>query len=599
MSEDKHRNLFQIDNARDLTRRELVETFVITFDFKRLLSPKNHIMLGERGSGKTALAKMLSHDHLSLLQEGYAKEIIDNKLFIGMYVSIKTEWVSGLKNKPWQDEREKETFFQWRLNVATCVAFLKTLRSCLDTYVDDFQERILVERKIIEGVSKSWSEGTYITSAILDLQRYLEDIEHIRQQQIARKRATGRLRVDEDPAGIAFETELFQPLRRGITLASRELNLPEECKWLLCLDEAEALDEIHHRILNTYLRADSGNLVFKITTTPYSHYTQDTNSGAPLTYGDDYEYVYIDQDSIFQVEELVRRLFEKRARLSATEYQNITLEELLGRSKLMMPKESAWPEDSEEMGLLEKYANKKTFERAKRLLQKDSTRFQNEIARKFHGALLLRQAVEELQGHTKLDVYSGLEMAIRCGDSNPRRLVRIFNSFLMSLKKYGYNRNQRPLISPKNQTDILIDFSTNTLERTKTLPKCGPLLFTYLDAIGTYMHNYLHNVDLSSNLILAIDIDKNISERDWQVIERAVEWGYLFPIRNTNNPDHLPKREGQFHLAYVLAPHFKILPRKGESRNLSTMLRHKPLSGKSEDKGTPLFDHLIEEEDLI
>lgn len=592
MPESKYRNLFEIENARDLTRQQMVDTFIESPDFKRLLSSKNHIVLGERGSGKTALAKMLSHDHLSLLQVNYAQQAVQDKLFIGMYVSIKTEWVSGLRNKPWQDEREKEAFFQWRLNVATCLALLKTLRSCLDRYIRDLQQRVIVERELIKQISESWSEGSQLYATIVDLQRYLEDIEHIRQQQLARKRVTGRLREGEEFAGIPFDAELFEPLRRGITLATRALNLPEECKWLLCLDEAETLDTVHHRILNTYLRADSGNLVFKITTTPYSHYTQDTNSGKPLIYGHDYEYVYIGQNSIFEEKEWVKKLFEKRAKSSAIEFQDITLEKLLGRSILMIPKKSEWTLDSEEMTLLEKYSTKPTYERAKRLIREEPERAKDEIARKFHGALLLRKAVEVSHGHKKLDIFSGVEMAIRCGDCNPRRLVRIFNSFLTELLR---SEDKKFPIARTKQTDILIEFSYNELERTKSSAQ----LYEFLQTIGTYMSDCLHKMPLTSNLSLAIDVSKDVSDEIWKVIEKAVEWGYLFPIRNSNHPDRLPHKKGRFHLGYVLAPYFKIMPRKGHPIPLSTIQRHKPLSKRLNTIEGPLFDNLSAEESAM
>jgi hypothetical protein len=356
------------------------------------------------------------------------------------------------------------------------------------------------------------------------------------------------------------------------------------------------LDEIHLRILNTHLRTDSGTLVFKITTTPYSHYTQDTNSGAPLVYGDDYEYVYIDRGSIFQDKELVEKLFEKRAALSA--YNDITLEELLGQSILLTAKGSGWEEKSEEMRLLEKYATSATIKRAKRLLQDDPAKFKDEISRKIHGTLLLRDAVENTTGNKKLDIYSGIEMAIKCGDSNPRRLVRIFNSFLMSLPEQ-LDHTKKPYLSPSKQTQVLLEFSSLTLKSSQTLPVCGPQLFQLLNSVGTYMHDLLHKMPLSTDLILSIEIDKEISDGDWAVIERAVEWGYLFPIRNNTNPDILPHKEGVFYLAYILSPRFRLLPRHGHARKLSVMLDHQPLSRRKIEGAAPLFDNFDQEEPTI
>ena len=50
---------------------------------------------------------MLSHDHLARLSERRTQTIIADKAFIGIYIPTELEWVGGLKNKPWQTERDK------------------------------------------------------------------------------------------------------------------------------------------------------------------------------------------------------------------------------------------------------------------------------------------------------------------------------------------------------------------------------------------------------------------------------------------------------------------------------------------------------------
>src|SRR3954469_17449423 len=131
------RNLFEIENARNLNTKELVDTFVPTQSFWRLLSAKHHVILGARGSGKTALAKMLSHDHLAMLDDARAQSAIREQQFIGVYVPTRLEWVGALKNKPWQSEKQKEEFFQWRLNLSCCLALVTTLESCIRSYPGD------------------------------------------------------------------------------------------------------------------------------------------------------------------------------------------------------------------------------------------------------------------------------------------------------------------------------------------------------------------------------------------------------------------------------------------------------------------------------
>ncbi|HEX5735703.1 MAG TPA: hypothetical protein VF131_22945 [Blastocatellia bacterium] len=577
------RDLFEIENARNLTRDELVATFVPTKGFWRLLSAKNHIVLGSRGSGKTALAKMVSHDHLSRLQDERAQQIVKSKAFIGMYVPTRLEWVGALKNKPWQTEREKEEFFQWRLNVSSCLAYLLTVRSCLESYVDDIGHRARIESELAAELADSWSDGKFKCDTIRSLQNYLEDIEHKKQQQIIRIRSRGGALINEDSVGGTFDMDLFSPLRRGITLASRVMDFPEDCTWLLCLDEAEFLELIHHRILNSLMRAYSGNLFFKITTMPYCHYTLGTNAGASLNVGHDFEYVYVDQDPILWAgtkgKEGLRfatTVFTKRALVSGNKYKGVTLADLLGPSKLLDPKRSDWTPGSRNMALLRRYASEDTKKRAERL-KSNRSHFLDQIARKMHGAILLRQSVDRLRGRGELDVYSGETMAIRCSDMNPRRLIRIFNSFLLEAiwrrNEYGDIRSVAP-IPAKEQTRILTAFSTSSLSRVQSEPDCGPELYSFLQALGIYMHKSLHEMPLTTDQISSLIIEPSIPDLYWNLVQRAVGLGLLFPNVNANNPDQMPERDGTFHFGYVLAPHFRILPRRGRARRLSKILEN-------------------------
>ena len=72
---------------------------------------------------------------------------------------------------------------------------------------------------------------------------------------------------DERKIGEAFHTTLFKPFEFATRVVKRKLSLPEQNRWIVCIDEAEFLSKSHHQILNTYMRSAS-NLVFKITTMP-------------------------------------------------------------------------------------------------------------------------------------------------------------------------------------------------------------------------------------------------------------------------------------------------------------------------------------------
>lgn len=599
--QSKHRrNLFEVDNARNLSIQELVGTFIPTQSFWRLLSAKHHVVLGARGQGKTALAKMLSHDHLALMaetrDEQQARSAIRNQEFIGIYLPTRLEWVGGLNNKPWMNEREREELFQWRLNIASCIAFIPIASSCIYSYSDGKAKQAQTERELTHQLSSDWIVDQDLTfDDLLQLRRHLEDTDYRKQIQILRERTAGQLLDGEMPEGLAFSSELFAPLRQGIRRLSRILSINPNCTWLLCLDEAEFLEEMDHRIINSHMRAYPDNLFFKLTTMPYCHYTLETNIGVNLASGQDFEYVNMDSDNVMTARakgetdtigtHFGRTLFEKLIQaseplISSADAPSTT--DVLGKSRILDPIRKDWSPESNNMKLLEQYASPKTLERAHRLI--GTPEFQNAISRKIGGALLLRKEVSELAGHAALTAYSGDRMAIRCADGNPRHLIKIFNALLMKLshnqKLVMAKKRRTPVISAKDQTRAMQALSTRTLTQVKSFPDVGPELHEFLYMLGEYMQVYLHEKPLTTDQVSSVTIDDTVSEKDWKLVKVAVGHGLLHPNVGSGDTDEMPWREGTFHLAYTLAPHFLLLPRRGKSVKLTAIKKFHEMTQK-------------------
>ncbi|EOX3343739.1 hypothetical protein ACPFTS_003344, partial [Vibrio cholerae] len=144
-------NIFEHSNARYLSSDQLAHEFVWTPIFEQLITNKNHVILGSRGSGKTALVKMLSHECLSQLEHPKAKDIIDSKSFIATYLPLKVEWVSSISNI--DDEHE---LFKWSMNISSCARFIDTIKSCINSYIQGDVNRVIVENKISKKLSQLW-----------------------------------------------------------------------------------------------------------------------------------------------------------------------------------------------------------------------------------------------------------------------------------------------------------------------------------------------------------------------------------------------------------------------------------------------------------
>ncbi len=602
-SSTHRRNLFEVDNARNLSRYELAETFIPTQSFWRLLSASHQVVLGARGQGKTALAKMLSHDHLMLLAktEPRARSAIRDQEFIGIYLPTRLEWVGGLKNKPWLNEREREEFFQWRLNVASCIAFVPVAKSCVLSYVDGVANQAKAERQLADELSRDWlpdEEATF--RDLLSLRRHLEDADYHKQIQMLRKRAAGVLPDDESPVGIAFDMELFAPLRQAIKRLARLLSLAESCSWLLCMDEAEFLEEMDHRIINSHMRAYPENLFLKMTTMPYCHYTLATNVGAALVPGQDFVYVNMDSDRVLTARSrgetgtigtrFGRTLFKKLLEASdpqialRSDREVPSAKDVLGESELLDPLQEDWSPDSENMRLLTKYASPETVARAHRLA--GSRIFQPTIARKINGPLLLRKQVDELRGNKALTAYSGARMAIRCADDNPRHMIKTFNALLMirsKAQKWRARGGSGTKFARKTKHVPLERFSTTTLNQYRAFPKIGPELHAFISMIGEFMCADLYDCPLTTDQVTSVAIDDGISDTDWNLVRVAVGHGLLHPNVGSGNPDEMPWREGVYHLAYALAPHFLLFPRRGKAAKLSTIRRYHQLTRKEKE----------------
>lgn len=594
------RNLFEVDNARNLSMQELVKTFIPTQSFWRLLSAKHHVLLGARGQGKTALAKMLSHNHLALLadtrDEPRAVSAIREQEFIGIYLPTRLEWVSGLKNKPWLNERERENLFQWRLNIASCIAFIPIISSCISTYIPGKAKQAQVEKEITHRLTADWIiESGVRFDDLLQLRRYLEDTDYRKQVQLLRERVVGSLSIDDLPVGLAFGIELFNPLRQGIRHVSRLLSIKPNCTWILCIDEAEFLEKMDHRIINSHMRAYPDNLFLKITTMPYCHYTLSTNIGADLVPGHDFDYINMESDRVLSARtsgetdtigtQFGRTLFRKLIEASGPSFAEVsgrevfTATSLLGESELLDPRREDWNVESENMKLLERYASPETLARARRLA--GTPKFPEAISRKIHGALLLRKSIDELKGNKALTIYSGARMAIRCSDGNPRHLIRIFNALLMMASHVQKKRMRfrvKAWISPEDQTLAMRTLSAITLNQVRSYPEVGPELHAFLLMLGEYMKFHLHERQLTTDQVTSVTIDEKMSDRDWKLMRVAVGHGLLYPNANLGNPDEMPWREGTFHLAYALAPHFFLLPRRGKAVKLITIRKFMEMS---------------------
>lgn len=579
------KNVFGIDNGKQLPRKQTVQYFVPQPGFARLFVAKNHILIGSRGSGKTTWVRMMAHDHVMLaakdqrLAEAYANEALEKNL-IGVYVPASAAFAGDLKNKPWQTESEAEEYFVWRLNLHSCSALTHIIPSCLEQYVKDPDERPRRLFEVCRALSAEWSRGRKTATTPEGLRLILSGIELEHQQNMRRRMTSGNFGNENFDA---FDVDLFLPLRHSLNFMKNHLDITDEAVWMICLDEVEYLTPLHHRILNTQIRSASGDLVFKIATMPFAHHTLATNVADPVREGNDFEYVYVDQEPIdsrgVSVEgeflRFARELFKRRICAQNGKLDGLTLRSLLGSSSLLEDplKTEGVEEQREFMDLLRKHANPQTILRAERL--QGTAKFRSEIVRKMRGALYLRDAIASVHGNAKLRVYSGELVVVRCSDGNCRRFMRIMNSIIQRIEFDKSGATSLP-VDAAVQNEVLERIARDTLSRTQSEPPNGEITAKYLRAIGDYMQwAFLSSTRrIGTDQVTSVTISASDGGQAQKFLQQAIQLSLLIPAKDVpmRTPDE--NCEGDFHLAFLFAPLFRLLPRRNEAVRLAKVLHH-------------------------
>jgi hypothetical protein len=581
---------FAQDNAKQMHLEETVNWFVPTENFTALFEPKHQILLGSRGSGKTTWVRLLSHDHVSYaasIREGrmdYAREALDRNL-LGVYVPASVAFSGALKNKDWSSEQEEEEQFVWRLNLHCCASLTHIIQSCAERYVDDEHSRILKIVSVCKKLSSIWSERSRECSNIVDLRLLLTEIELEHQAKIRKLRVQNAGRISYVGAIDFFDNEVLLPLKHAINVISSTLNVPPSATWMICIDEVEYLTEVHHRILNTIMRASSGNIVLKLATMPFAHLTLATNLGDPVREGHDFEYVYVNHNPIDSrgigidsgFLKFAREIFTRRFTIRNDEFKGLSLKEVLGDSPLFLGYEKDYERFFAD---LKSFGNQATIDRAARLY--GTPKFGNEIYRKLSNVLLLRSEIERVRGNSKLAIYSGEELVVRCCDGNPRRLVRVINSIIQRAKIQGHN-SKLP-INGSIQNEVLEEIARDILTRTPSEPPHGALTAKYLQLIGRYVENkFSHSPRrLGSDQVTSVSILERDGPDAQKFIKQAIQLSLMTPSTDTSIKTPNQVCEGVFHIAFLFAPLFKIFPRRNDSVRLPQVLSFQSFSNTNE-----------------
>lgn len=597
---------FVPDNARNESEHNIVANFIPPEMFWELFSAHHHVILGSRGSGKTSVARMASFSCLrnSLLKK--AQEIVRQKQYIGVFVNTDIRFVGSTKENFLAQSKIKDLYFIWKFNTNCLKALSITIDNVLDEIFSDSPIKYVIERRVSEFILQKLLETTG-SFRLKELDRVISDYEFSCRAKLNRSFLTGQIGTEHISGPLSLE--MFEPI--ALVIRALKFEIAEALKvhsdfesraqgiatskWLFFIDEAEYLAVDHHRMLNSFMRTHTGDIFLKIATLPYKHKTLETNLDEPLQVDEDFSYKSLDRDPIYGLvtenspsliafaERLYRKRVEGYIRENNWEIEPYlkdalsSLETVLGKSPLEAQRSlpDSLPATTK---YLKQFLDPTTIERAKRL-EKNPAEYGNQIWRKVSGLITLIEDRRSSKGRGLMSVYSGVETCVRCTDGTPRKMINLFHGFTIQVMKVAVNSRLKPrayranfLLSRVAQTKVVKAYSSTRVSSSLSIPESGPRMRQFIETVGRYFEDQLHNSPISTDVIASFQIADSIEDQKWALVQDGIAYGYIFRSDQSSEPSF--QRAGQYRLAYSLCPFFDLFPRKGKSRALSAVLRY-------------------------
>lgn len=473
-------NPFSDSQGRNFSNKKIIKEFYPISLFWTVFNNQHEVLLGTRGSGKTFLLKMMRYSMLKHMQHPRAKKLVDEKEFIALYVPMHLERVTPIF-APHYSQVEQLERFQILFNISLCESVLVEVKSIVED-IEAPLERIKITLEILSKMHKIW---------------FGEDSKDINTfEQIGEKLTYLYYNSDLQNIPLIFKSEICAPLIAIKKFVADLMNWDEEPTWIVCIDEAEFLNELSQKCINSVFRADSNRIALKVATLPFYHTTLDTlDPNVKVSEGNDFNYRVVDmafegRDFIEVTNRLIQnRLISKFEEIPCCE----SLEHFLGVignddlidyykyecNDMEMSREKI------EDGIVACFSEKKKV---------GSQRYKNRqkaIFDKYAPIYYVREMYKKSKkGHNVPGWFAGAKTVRKVAQGNPRIFLQIMNELFEKAKKN--------VLTPKAQHEVITHYCANFCEATKALEDQGPLISKELENISYMLHNKVHNGDLVS-----------------------------------------------------------------------------------------------------
>lgn len=473
-------NPFGDNQSRTYSDRKVYQEFYPISLFWSLFNDQNEILLGSRGSGKTFLLRMMRYSMLKNIDNEKARQLIQSKTYIALYVPLRLEFVIQLRHAD-LSEKSQTTRFQEGFNCLLCESLIGEIEALLEE-TTDISLKIKKQISIITKLEELWfGEKT----GICEFNELLHKV-NLYYTQIEWEESP------KDGQSYIFRKQLGAPLMVAQRLLAEELNLDNDPTWIICIDEAEFLTETMQKCINSFFRSYSNRIALKIATLPYYHVTLETLAdGIYVSDGNDFNYRMVDlsvdsQDFIELTNSLCKhRLYERFLR---DDYCNsvedfvgvIGDDDLIDYYRLEVGDENATLQAIMDR-IIESFPDRR---------KKNAKYYPNPrktIYDKFAPIIYLREMkdLSENHGNRKVGWYAGAKMIRKVSQGNPRQFIQIMN--------YLFEKAREKKLTPKVQHEVIFEYAESLCKATRSFEKHGPDAYTNLEYISNKLSERIHD----------------------------------------------------------------------------------------------------------
>ncbi|WP_412873966.1 hypothetical protein ACL00U_06370 [Curtobacterium poinsettiae] len=555
---------FEAFNAKKLTASEVAKSFVVPDTFRSIAGTDHSYLIGPRGSGKTTLLRMLTTESLNAWQGAEAKEIKKQINFWSVFLPTDQLW-----SQQASESHARSLFALQGLYAFTeSASYLSLPSSGSGVRIGPGEER-----KLVTNLAEGWGLDV-AAPTLLGL-----------QQEVDRRLiAVGR--GDQTALELGNGTALSL-LDFSVRTFNRVVDRVGK-KWALLLDEMELAPRVIHEEVNAYVRGGSGELLIKVSMSPFDRFIDsDQSSGVPVP-GHDFRVVHLSGQARHDIERITIGLW--RETLKSRGLPAISMERALGgstfdygyRGKTSKARIAAYLEDA--------YLEDNSFaewvrRRRVDLAHIDEMTYQEYSAtvRKVYPLLVFRRSllnfsdgnvVGRRSGRRATDPFVGVTAVTTALEGNPRWIKIAFSEMV---DHWDMKRSQ---VSAGYQLSALLGLSSRFEALLRVLPRPESMAhsMSVMDLVNV-VAKYMSDANLGSfhaDPVNVFTVDRNAPPPVLDAIITGLYAGAIVHVRDRLSPDVLDTFAGQrFRLAYVfgLRPGREFPLRLGKDVRLSSIVQ--------------------------